>query len=377
MLKLRNMKKLLRVSFIGIISLFSLSFTYSATTNITRNLSLGSSGNDVKVLQQILAKDSSVYPKGLVSGYYGQLTKNAVEAFQKKYNLTPTSQIDTKTLNFVNNFIAGKPIDVTPTFAKNTPVASTTTNQVITSPVSNIISSTSSVSSPSFSNSTSTKSRRVIIKYKVKPTKTDEDNIVSKFNGKKKRTYHIAPLVSAEVPESEISKLSTDPNVESVSTDEPVKASSLQEYANSWGVTHIKADIVHTAGITGKTVKVAILDSGIDYNHLDLNTNYVGGYNFINNTADPMDDNGHGTHIAGIIAALKNDDGVVGVAPDVRIYALKVLDANGVGYSSDIIAALQWAMDNGIQITNNSYGDRKSTRLNSSHLKLSRMPSSA
>ena len=69
-----------------------------------------------------------------------------------------------------------------------------------------------------------------------------------------------------------------------------------------------------------------------------------------------MDDNGHGTHVAGTVAAIENGTGVVGVAPEASIYALKILGANGSGSYSDVIAALQWCVDNGIQVTNNSYG---------------------
>ena len=69
-----------------------------------------------------------------------------------------------------------------------------------------------------------------------------------------------------------------------------------------------------------------------------------------------MDDNGHGTHVAGIVAAEDDGSGVVGVAPEVALYALKVLGADCSGFYSDVIAALQWAVDNKIQVTNNSYG---------------------
>jgi subtilisin family serine protease len=103
-------------------------------------------------------------------------------------------------------------------------------------------------------------------------------------------------------------------------------------------------------------VKVAIIDSGNDYTHPDLSANYAGGYDFVNIDDDPFDDNGHGTHVAGIVAAVDNDIGVVGVAPEAWLYALKVLGASGSGRYSDVVAALQWAVKNGMEITNNSYG---------------------
>jgi subtilisin/minor extracellular protease Epr len=83
---------------------------------------------------------------------------------------------------------------------------------------------------------------------------------------------------------------------------------------------------------------VAILDTGIDYEHSDLNDNYIGGYDFANNDLEPMDDNGHGTHCAGIVAAEDNEGGVVGVAPEADLYAVKVLDSVGNGYMMDVIS---------------------------------------
>lgn len=124
---------------------------------------------------------------------------------------------------------------------------------------------------------------------------------------------------------------------------------------DSWGVKCIGAGIVHDSENRGGGVKVAIIDSGIDYIHPDLKTNYVDGYDFVNNDTDPMDDDGHGTHVAGIVAAEDNESGVVGVAPEAKLYALKVLEG-GSGYWDDIIAAIQWSVDNSMQVVNMSLG---------------------
>ena len=124
----------------------------------------------------------------------------------------------------------------------------------------------------------------------------------------------------------------------------------------AWGVSRISSGIVHAGGNTGAGVYVAIIDTGIDCTHPDLDGNCVGGFDFVNNDNDPSDDHGHGTHVAGTVAAEDNGAGVVGVAPNVSLYGLKVLNANGGGYWSDIVAAMEWAADNGIQVTNNSYG---------------------
>jgi hypothetical protein len=102
---------------------------------------------------------------------------------------------------------------------------------------------------------------------------------------------------------------------------------------------------------------VAVIDTGIDYNHPDLNANYAGGYDFVNGDSDPKDDHGHGTHVSGTIAGEDDGAGVVGVAPMTKIYALKALNSFGGGSWSDIIAAVQRAVDLGIPVTSNSYGD--------------------
>lgn len=128
------------------------------------------------------------------------------------------------------------------------------------------------------------------------------------------------------------------------------------ELDNSWGITQIGADIAHAHGITGKGIKVAILDTGIDYTHPDLAANYIGGHDFAFDDNNPMDDNfqSHGTHVAGIIAARANGFGVVGVAPEAQILAVKVLDGAGFGKPDWTVAGIDWAVANGANIINMS-----------------------
>ncbi|MFE7216141.1 S8 family serine peptidase [Streptomyces sp. NPDC057611] len=107
-------------------------------------------------------------------------------------------------------------------------------------------------------------------------------------------------------------------------------------------------------GVRGAGTTIAVVDTGVDYSHPDLGGGFgadhkvVGGHDFVNDDDDPMDDNGHGTHVAGIIAADgQRPDGVVGVAPEAQLTAYKVLGADGSGYTSDIIAGLEAAVDPG------------------------------
>jgi len=129
-----------------------------------------------------------------------------------------------------------------------------------------------------------------------------------------------------------------------------------------WGVDRIDAEYAWSV-TKGAGVSVAVIDTGIDRDHVDLAANIVGGVNFVSKPAwkpaNPDkwdDDNGHGTHCAGIIAASGNDFGVVGVAPQASLYAAKVLDRNGSGYVSHIIAALEWCVANDIDIASMSLG---------------------
>ena len=93
----------------------------------------------------------------------------------------------------------------------------------------------------------------------------------------------------------------------------------------------------------GANVNVVIIDTGITPNHPDL-TGHVGGYNAITHADDFADDHGHGTHVAGTIAAVDNGIGVVGVAPEARLWSVKALDATGSGTNEDVVAAAQWVL---------------------------------
>jgi len=107
----------------------------------------------------------------------------------------------------------------------------------------------------------------------------------------------------------------------------------------------IGADLVHNTGNTGVGRKVVVLDTGYNYNHPELSSSYLGGNDFVNDDDDPMDDNGHGSHVSGIITADGIDPKAKGVAPDAGIIAGKVLDKNGSGYFSDVVAGIYWAVD--------------------------------
>ncbi|OGR76411.1 MAG: hypothetical protein A2X32_12510 [Elusimicrobia bacterium GWC2_64_44] len=127
-----------------------------------------------------------------------------------------------------------------------------------------------------------------------------------------------------------------------------------------WGVKRVNAKAAWDY-TTGKGVKVAVIDTGVDYTHPDLAPNYRGGYNAIIATATPMDDHGHGTHVSGSVAAVKDLKGVVGVAPEAELYGVKVLDKRGSGQYSWIVSGIEWAVLNGMQVINMSLGGGSGT----------------
>lgn len=122
-----------------------------------------------------------------------------------------------------------------------------------------------------------------------------------------------------------------------------------------WGVDRVDADNVWSV-TSADNVRVAIIDTGIDLDHPDLSANIKGGVNTIYSWRTADDDNGHGSHVGGIIAAVNNSIGVVGVGHQIDLYAVKVLNSNGSGYVSDIIEGIQWSINNGIKVINMSLG---------------------
>ncbi|MEH2139170.1 S8 family peptidase [Nostoc sp.] len=147
---------------------------------------------------------------------------------------------------------------------------------------------------------------------------------------------------------------------------------------NNWGADLIKAPEVWAHGYTGKGVVVAVLDTGVDYNHEDLKNNIwtntkeipgngidddgngyvddVSGWNFADKNNNTLDKNGHGTHVSGTIAGENNSYGVTGIAYDAKIMPVKVLNDSGSGSYSSISKGIHYAVDNGANVINLSLG---------------------
>ena len=178
---------------------------------------------------------------------------------------------------------------------------------------------------------------------------TQAETLESQVDVEILREYENLPVINAELSEEEAVALEEQASVEYVEKD--VKMTTLQEVP--YGIPQVNAPAVHEAGNFGGGASVAVIDTGIA-EHEDLNV--VGGESFVSTEPTYEDLNGHGTHVAGTIAALDNTVGVIGVAPDAELYAVKVLDSFGSGYTSDIAAGIEWAADQGIDIANLSLG---------------------
>lgn len=201
---------------------------------------------------------------------------------------------------------------------------------------------------------------RVFLEFKGKP----DASAVHLAGGRVLHSYTLVENVLAvEVPVTALNGLLLNPNIVGVEYDAVAQASgkpapSQPAQKLPWGVDRVDADLVNG---TGMGVKVCVVDTGIDKDHPDLQANLAGGRNFVAKglTLDPTkwdDDNGHGTHVAGTVAALNNTIGVVGVAPQASLLAAKVLNRQGSGYFSDIMAGINWCVQSGAKVVSMSLG---------------------
>ncbi|MEH7013816.1 S8 family serine peptidase [Neobacillus niacini] len=164
-------------------------------------------------------------------------------------------------------------------------------------------------------------------------------------------------------------EVKVEPSIETKEAIQPKMADSIPQ---------IGVDKLHAENITGKGIKVGVIDTGVDYNHPDLKDVYKGGYDFVNNDADPMETTyedwikagkptvpgnvyytNHGTHVAGTIGAQKTnnvDYAVKGVAPEVELYAYKVLGPWGGGNTAGVLAGIDKAIEDGMDVINLSLG---------------------
>ncbi|MBS3903135.1 MAG: S8 family peptidase [Anaplasmataceae bacterium] len=211
--------------------------------------------------------------------------------------------------------------------------------------------------------------RRILVTYKTNDLSLSSQSILSSI--KERKIKDLRGSTKAEVFSgisfSEEQLIRSLPEVERVEEDVifhtlfnlnltiPSLLRTPSAQTTPWGITKVGAPSVW-ANYQGDPIKVAVIDTGIDLDHPDLQANIKKQYNAIYSWRNADDDNGHGSHVAGIIAALNNNQGVVGVAPRVDLFAVKVLNSRGSGYLSDIVEGIDWAIQNQAQVINLSLG---------------------
>ncbi len=198
--------------------------------------------------------------------------------------------------------------------------------------------------------------RIVVLKKGSASPRLKARQVGRKYGAKVGHVYsHAIRGFSMTLPDAAVAALSKDADIAYIANDKPKKINA-QETPN--GIKRILADQNQTAGIgSGNIVDidVAVIDTGVDVDHPDINVH--AGANFSKGKSY-NDGNGHGTHVAGTIGALDNGIGVVGVAPGARIWAVRVLDNRGSGWTSDIIAGIDYVTANAdkIEVANMSLG---------------------
>jgi subtilisin family serine protease len=238
--------------------------------------------------------------------------------------------------------------------------------------------------------------KHILVKFKQGVSNSVKMNIHKKIGAVRKMKYKKARIEKVNIPNKKvidvINEYLADDRVEYAEPDYIVKTLLMPndpDFSELWGLHNtglsggsVDADIDAPEAwdiTTGDDVVIAVIDTGVDYTHEDLSSNmwvntneipdngldddgngYIDdyrGWNFINETNDPMDDLGHGTHCSGIIAGVGNNGiGVTGINWTAKIMPLKFLDAGGSGYASDAVEALIYAQDMGARISSNSWG---------------------
>lgn len=204
---------------------------------------------------------------------------------------------------------------------------------------------------------------------------------VISMGGRVEHSYQTIAAMAVEVPPESVGDLAALPDVRLVEKNGEFRVNAEEI---PWGINRIRATQNPFRGLQdekgGTGVVVAVLDTGIDWDHPDLAENIytnplelwgqpnvdddgngfvddIRGWDFVNNDNNPYDDHWHGTHCAGTVGAVgDNRIGVVGVAPNVTLMPIKVLDSSGSGSFGDVIAAIEYCELMGVDITSNSYG---------------------
>lgn len=188
----------------------------------------------------------------------------------------------------------------------------------------------------------------------------DEKRIVD-LGGEVVHSFAYIPALLVRATDEQVVAIRLEAHVRHVEKDTesqvvmPIQSSFDRLFNSSdqykpWGIDRVQAPQMWKRGYTGKGVKVAVVDTGIALRHEDLAVS--GGVSYVSYTKSYSDDHDHGTHVAGIIGAKNNSTGVVGVAPDAELYAVKVIGRNNSFMTSDLIKGIEWSIANDMDIIN-------------------------
>jgi subtilisin family serine protease len=211
----------------------------------------------------------------------------------------------------------------------------------------------------------------IIVKYKNGSVSTKKLNSVSKKIGasvakvspiNEKLGFALVKLSNQNEYFSTLNQLSQNPEVEYAEPNyvaRVVQTPNDPYYGQQWGPKGIQADLAWDKVTPSQraNVTIAVLDTGINAGHEDLQASIVPGYNFVDNNNNPVDGHGHGTHVAGIAAAITNNGkGIAGIAGGAKIMPVKVMNDSGSGDYASIINGIKYAADQGAKVINMSLG---------------------
>lgn len=202
--------------------------------------------------------------------------------------------------------------------------------------------------------STTAANNKIVIVGFRSPPGAAATALVQRQGGAVRLRYKYIRAVSARLPAAAIDALRNNPSVAYVEEDFAMVPLGTRQIVD-WGVSKIDAPGAWALGFRGQNVKVGIFDSGIDVDHPDLAI--AGGIDLVGDGNGLDDCNGHGTHVAGIVAARDGSRHTVGVAPSALLYSMRFADCDWAGATLEkMIQGVEWAIDNGMDVVNMSFG---------------------
>ncbi len=208
------------------------------------------------------------------------------------------------------------------------------------------------------------KAGEVLVKFRGQVSARSAEVSLARVQATRLETIFGSDVEVVQVPEGQelavVDQLKADSNVEYAEPNYRYYAFGVPNdpnFGKQWGLTKVQGPAAWDISTGSSGTIIAVIDSGIDMGHPDLAAKIVAGYDFVAGDSTPGDENGHGTHVSGIAAAVTNNSiGVAGMDWGARIMPLRVLDNQGSGWSSDVTAGINYAWQHGAKVLNLSLG---------------------